>query len=156
MKPAATRRSPTLRTLLPILLALMLAPRPAALAGDAAPTVDAGVTTVSSARWPGDASGAVRAIVVDRGYEHVSSEVHVQWLQPDDAAGVPGWQVASSRMLVPAGLHHIDSTHWSSAGPHLRLALAGHRTYESGIEVRCVFELAPEGVARMLTPCGDD
>lgn len=138
-----------------LLIASLLLSSVVPVAGSApGPALDPDVVIVTSALWPDAAPGSLRILVVERGEEHVSSEVHAQWLQPD-GDGPRSRAIASSRELVAAGLHRIETAALGASGPTLQLVLSGRRTYEPDIAVHCVFALSASGDARTLDPCGD-
>lgn len=139
------------RAVAAILLALLSAAFPAA-ADDRAALADPAVALVASAAWPRGEAGSARVLVLSRGWEHVSSEVHAQWLAPDEA-DERSLRVASSRMLLAPGLQLIDHAELDTAGDRLRVTLSGRMTYEPGTSVRCVFELDAGGDVHAVVPC---
>ncbi|MCW4454114.1 hypothetical protein OK348_04845 [Flavobacterium sp. MXW15] len=118
------------------------------------PLADAEVISIASAHWPNGESGRARVVVLARGYEHVSSEVVAQWLEPGEEAA-DGWRVAAARELVAPGFNTLASLQLVPTGNAVRVELAGHHTYQPEVAIACVFELSANGEVRVLDPCGE-
>ena len=76
---------------------------------DAAPDVAADLVFVASCPDPAGAAGS-RVLVFRRGFEHVSSEVYLQWLE---------WNEDGPRVIASARVAELSSGMWSVGEPVL-------------------------------------
>ena len=101
----------TLPTLLSILLIPVLAPCASA---QTAPVVPPSVTAVETGGYwvSGDQEGQYRLIIESGGFEHVVSQIYLQWLAQ------PASQQDSTAIVASVELTEIDAGGWVLYGPH--------------------------------------
>lgn len=75
---------------------------------DSAGKLDAAIASVASCADPGGAAGQFRLVVYTRGFEHVSAEVHLQWLESDEKA---------TRVAASVVVEELSSGMWSVGTP---------------------------------------
>ncbi len=91
-----------------------------------------------------DLSGIYRIVVVNQGWEHVSSKVYIQWLQED----TKGSKITIKESLL---ITNVSGGNWSIGQPHLEISKSGTKCILSGTnpytleESKWVVQLAEVG-----------
>ena len=107
------------------------------------PGVDANVFSVVSQTWPSDRQGVIRIISLAHGFDPVSTEVVVQWLERlDDSGG--NWGIAASKTLVEPGFSVFGPPRLSVLEEAIRVDLEGVQTYPPDKRIRSCFTLYPD------------
>ncbi len=115
--------------------------------------VDPDVFSVVTQAWP-DRRGVVRVVSRAHGFEHVSSEVVAQWLEPgSDSDG--HWSIAASETLVAPGMLALGAPRLSVRGEVIHAVLEGVHTYELATPVRRCFALHRDRRAVIIEACGE-
>jgi hypothetical protein len=124
------------------------------IASGSATTLGSDVTNVvMGGRWyDKPLSGAYRVIVRTDGWEHVSSEVTVEWIS-DRLSDQIGPRVVHSAILVGGGFFSLGAPKLTVQLNSVRVALSGSMTHSYNSEVHCVFELKPTGKVDRVRPC---
>jgi hypothetical protein len=125
---------------------------------DAAPKimVDADVTSVISeplnplSKWE---SCSCRVVIKTVGFEHVSTQVQVDWLKASDENNAEGgaMKVDRSETIIAPGWCSIASARFYVKSGKLYLELSGTHTYTYEKE-RYVFLMQGDGVAKQIVP----
>ncbi|WP_156886582.1 hypothetical protein [Rhizobium gallicum] len=113
------------------------------------------VSVVEGGHWQEDGvgEGSYRIIVVNQGFEHVSSRVVVEWksvpTETDDA------QIVHSVELVKGGFYSIGTPEMTFSKDGARVELRGTATYTPAMPVVCRFGLSPGGKVARFKGCED-
>jgi hypothetical protein len=126
-------------------------------ADDLAPkiAVDPGVTSVITeplnphSKWE---SCSCRVVIKTVGFEHVSTQVQVDWLKESDENNAEGaLELQHSETMVEPGWRSIGSARFYVKSGKLYLELIGTHTYTYENE-RYVFLMKRDGVAKQILP----
>jgi hypothetical protein len=112
-------------------------------------SVDPNVVSVVTAR---ENSGAIqyRVILKEAGFEHLSTEVQIDWLKlSDNNEGTMA--ISHSETVIESGFHIINSARFYEKKGKQYLELLGMHTYSHAKE-RYVFLLEPEGIVKQIEP----
>lgn len=115
--------------------------------------VDPDVFSVVSQAWP-NRNGVLRVVSRAHGFEHVSSEVVAQWLEPDDDRD-GHWSIAASETLVAPGMLALGAPQLSVQGEVIQVSLEGVHTYELVTRVRRCFALHQDRRVAVIDACGE-
>ncbi|MGF6177728.1 hypothetical protein [Ensifer sp. 4252] len=118
--------------------------------------VDPDVTAVVEGgywREDGIGEGSYRIIVVNQGFEHVSSRVVAEWKLGSNEKERA--QIVHSLELVKGGFYSVGAPEIEFSRDGARVELEGTATFSSGTTVVCHFALAPGGKVAVLKACGD-
>ncbi len=115
--------------------------------------VDPNVFSVVTQAWP-DRNGMVRVVGRAHGFEHVSSEVVAQWLEPvGDSDG--HWSIAASETLVAPGMLALGAPRLSVEGEAIHAVFEGVHSYEPATRIRRCFALYQDRRAVVVDTCGE-
>ncbi len=138
--------------LLLVIAMLVSASLPAEEAAQHKMLVDPDVFSVVSQSWP-NRSGVLRVVSRAVGFEHVSTEVVAQWLEPDDDRD-DRWSIAASETLVAPGMLALGAPQLSVQGEVIQVSLEGVHTYELANRVRRCFALHQDRRVVVIETCG--
>ena len=112
------------------------------------------VAVVEGGHWRQDgAEGSYRIIVVNQGFEHVSSRVVAEWKSTPNETGHA--HIIHSVELVKGGFYSMGRPNVVFSGDEAHVELEGTATYAPGTPVDCRFNLSPGGKVTPIKECGD-
>jgi hypothetical protein len=119
------------------------------------PSVDPAISFVTTGGyWKRDGQdGAYRIVVRQSGYEHVSSQVTVQWVARPTSENAQG-TILRSLELVAGGFFSFGEPRLTRLSDGVRVSLIGVDTHQPGRKVGCIFELNSAGRKRTIKSCG--
>ncbi|MBX4860409.1 hypothetical protein HJA86_10565 [Rhizobium bangladeshense] len=101
----------------------------------------------------GVGDGRFRIVVVDQGFEHVSSRVVAEW--KSDSTKTSDARILHAVELVKGGFYRIGMPKITSSEDGANVELEGVATYAPDTSVICRFNLAPGRKVTIIKACGD-
>ncbi|TCU29235.1 hypothetical protein EV130_102415 [Rhizobium azibense] len=111
------------------------------------------VSVIEGGHWQEDGAGegSYRIIVVNQGFEHVSSRVVVEWKSVPTETGEA--KIVHSVELVKGGFYSIGTPELTLSPDGARVELRGTSTYGPAVPVVCRFDLSPGGKVTLIKGC---